>query len=230
MSEHDDEREAARRYRELPREEPSPALDAAIRAAARESVSRKGVRWYGPAAAAAMLVLAVAVTWQVERNKPEFVVATAPADSKLRKEQAPAASAPSISPAPASPSVAEPKAAESKPEKKPEPGAFARSKVQPAREAPAEQGVRQSQASDRLESANAAPPASRAAGARADAAAPRPLGSLGLDEAPEPWLKRIAELRRQGKDEDADRALAEFRKRYPDYAIPPGMLERVERK
>jgi hypothetical protein len=214
MSEHDDEREVARRYRELPREEPRPELDAAIRAAAGERASRRSVRWYGPVAAAAMLVLAVAVTWQVERNKPEFVDATGPTESKLSKEQAAAA----------------PQSVPERKEAKPEPRAFARSKVQPAPEAPSEQAGPQPQASDRVEAANAARPAPRAAGVRADAAAPRPLGSLGLDEAPEPWLKRIAELRRQGKHDEADEALAEFRKRYPQYIIPPATLEKVERK
>src|SRR3954469_23162467 len=109
MSEHDDEREVARRYRELPREEPRPELDAAIRAAARDRVSRSGVRWYGPVAAAAMLLLAVAVTWQVERNKPEFVVATAPSESKLSKDQV----------APAPPSVPE-RTEQAEPERKEE--------------------------------------------------------------------------------------------------------------
>ena len=32
---------------------------------------------------------------------------------------------------------------------------------------------------------------------------------------PEQWLQGIADLRRQGRHEEADKALAEFRKRYP---------------
>lgn len=47
---------------------------------------------------------------------------------------------------------------------------------------------------------------------------------------PEQELERIALLRREGKHEEADKALAEFRKRLPDYAIPAAMLERVERR
>jgi hypothetical protein len=58
----------------------------------------------------------------------------------------------------------------------------------------------------------------------------RPLAALGLDEAPLPWLERIAKLREEGKHEEADRALAEFRKRYPDFRISEAMLEKVERK
>ena len=49
-------------------------------------------------------------------------------------------------------------------------------------------------------------------------------------ETPEKWLERIAELRREGKHDEADKALAEFRKRYPDYRISESMLERVERR
>jgi TolA-binding protein len=50
------------------------------------------------------------------------------------------------------------------------------------------------------------------------------------EKAPEPELERIAELRRLGRHEDADKALAEFRKTYPDYKISGPMLERVERR
>jgi len=39
-------------------------------------------------------------------------------------------------------------------------------------------------------------------------------------QAPEAWLARIAELRKAGRQREADESLAEFRKRYPDYKIP----------
>jgi hypothetical protein len=39
-------------------------------------------------------------------------------------------------------------------------------------------------------------------------------------DSPEAWLTRIEALRREGKLEEADRSLAEFRKRYPDYPLP----------
>jgi len=57
-------------------------------------------------------------------------------------------------------------------------------------------------------------------------------GALALQEAgtPERELERIAVLRAQGRHDDADKALAEFRKRYPDFRIPAAMLERVERR
>src|SRR5947199_116801 len=51
-----------------------------------------------------------------------------------------------------------------------------------------------------------------------------------VEEAPERILERIAELRRQGKQDEADKALAEFRRRYPDYRIAEEMLKKVERR
>jgi hypothetical protein len=50
------------------------------------------------------------------------------------------------------------------------------------------------------------------------------------DEPPEKWLERVAQLREQGRHDEADKALAEFRKRYPDYRIPEAVLEKVEKK
>jgi len=49
-------------------------------------------------------------------------------------------------------------------------------------------------------------------------------------QSPEQWLQGIADLRRQGRDEEADKELAEFRKRNPDYRIPQQVREQVERK
>jgi DUF1009 family protein len=49
-------------------------------------------------------------------------------------------------------------------------------------------------------------------------------------DTPEKELERIARLRSEGRHEEADRALAEFRKRHPDFRIPEPMLGRVERR
>ncbi|MGH8689021.1 MAG: hypothetical protein ACREVQ_15060 [Burkholderiales bacterium] len=46
-------------------------------------------------------------------------------------------------------------------------------------------------------------------------------------ETPGQWLERIAKLRAEGKAEEADRSLAEFRRRYPEYRIPPAMRARI---
>lgn len=80
MSEPERDPEVARRYRELQREEPPSALDDAIRAAARrEAESRPAPlvapparrRCYVPLAAAAVIVLSVAVTWNLQQAEPD---------------------------------------------------------------------------------------------------------------------------------------------------------------
>ena len=77
-----DERDpkVSQRYRDLPGEEPSRALDQTILAAAHRSLDKPHAplvvpagrhRWYFSLGAAAILVLAVAVTLQVERQQPD---------------------------------------------------------------------------------------------------------------------------------------------------------------
>jgi len=61
-----------------------------------------------------------------------------------------------------------------------------------------------------------APPA-QAAAAQAESAAPN------LE--PKAWLDRIAELRRQGKLQEAGESLKAFRERYPDYPLPPELKD-----
>jgi len=69
---------------------------------------------------------------------------------------------------------------------------------------------------------------------RRDRAAPAaarsaPMGAQTAAPTPERELERIAALRAQGRDEEADKALAEFRKRYPDYQMSREMRGKVER-
>ena len=46
---------------------------------------------------------------------------------------------------------------------------------------------------------------------------------------PEQWLQGIDDLKRQGRHDEAEKELAEFRKRYPDYRIPEAILQKFEK-
>lgn len=48
-----------------------------------------------------------------------------------------------------------------------------------------------------------------------------PPATADSPEVQEAWLRRIGELVRQGRREDASASLAEFRRRYPDVPLPP---------
>ncbi|HJS38254.1 MAG TPA: hypothetical protein VJ789_09005, partial [Burkholderiales bacterium] len=72
--------------------------------------------------------------------------------------------------------------------------------------------------------APAADQAAPAAGASGALSAAKPPEKA---ESPEHWLERIAGLREQGRDREADESLAEFRRRHPDYRIAEPMLRRV---
>jgi hypothetical protein len=89
MSEHDDDA-VVRRYRELRREVPSAALDVKVLATARSAVAPRSFtrRWAAPLAAAAVVVLAVGVTLQMQHpeRKPPSASESVPA---LHSAQAP---------------------------------------------------------------------------------------------------------------------------------------------
>jgi hypothetical protein len=87
-------------------------------------------------------------------------------------------------------------------------------------EVPAKPQAAAPQAADR-----AAPPAEPNAIHRSSAESVAPL--LRDDLSPEDWLKRIAELRREGWHAQADEQYAAFRRRYPGYPIPQALREQV---
>ena len=46
----------------------------------------------------------------------------------------------------------------------------------------------------------------------------------GLEkEPPQKWLERIGELKRQERAAEAEEMLAEFKRRFPDHPLPPGL-------
>jgi hypothetical protein len=196
-----DDSEISRRYRSLPREEPPRHLDDAILAGARRAVASRG-RWYFPVAAAAVLVLAVAVTVQVQKEEPgEELVVAQPAQAPVESRVPP---------------TEERKAAEVDTSAKRE---SARGDVE-ARLDP--QGARAKAAPV------APPPAASPAPLRREAASAALASSSFAHASPEQWLQGIADLRKQNRDDEADRQLAEFRRRYPGYKISKEMLEKLE--
>jgi hypothetical protein len=78
------------------------------------------------------------------------------------------------------------------------------------------------------ETSQSAPQRLKREAAGADALGASAAGKLGSPEAVrDRELERIAALREAGRHAEADRALEEFRRRYPDFRIPPAAWERV---
>ncbi|HYL23613.1 MAG TPA: hypothetical protein VEV21_04400 [Burkholderiales bacterium] len=200
----------SQRYRQLGTEEPSPELDRAILGAARRATSRH--RWYSSLAAAAVLIFAVALVVQIERQPPDQAPMSAPATPVLsprtqdkvapqEREAPPARPAPRrrVEQAPAPP-----------PAPAPQPSANI---AAPMAGAAAE--------------TRTAPQVQRSMGARLSAATE---AQANLAETPEQWLERIARMRQLGRDEEAEKELARFRERYPDYRIPEAMAKKLEKQ
>ena len=246
----------SRRYRELGDEQPPRELDQAILAAAHRAADRPHAplvapagrhRWYFAFGAAAILVLAVAVTVQVERQQPDpesvpAAPATVPSERKegFSREREPQEEIERVKP---QKKVEQPKplssqARDAMPAQEKPPAAEAaradrleaRQQQAPALEPQNAQAPAASptQPEKREQSAAAEAALSRRAATPAAAPAPSVLASA-VALPPERFLERIAELRKEGRHEEADKALAEFRQRYPDYRISDEMLKKVER-
>ena len=247
MAETDDR--LARSYRSLAREEPPPALDAAILAAARESVRpRARNRWAGPVSIAAVLVLGIGISLRMQLEQPGIETSVPAAPEMRAKESPPEARVPDVkveAPAKNAASVdrqqaPRPKLSRTAPaaDPVPQPAAPAKEKDAPPPEplekkrldaAPVAQAFR----AEPKPLAEAAPPAPAAASPPPMRAKGEAAGAVARDTAKQDAdervteLERIARLRRDGRDAEADKALEEFRRRHPDYRIPEAMWERV---
>jgi hypothetical protein len=201
-----DDPNLSKRYRELPREEPSRALDDAILAASRRAVRPR--RWFGPLAAAAVITLAVAVTLHVQHDRPgEEIDAVSPA---MKVQETPKPEAPRPAPLRA-------------------PQAFpVEPRADTARAAPAAPAAQEERKA--VGEIAAAPSAGARPSRDERPRAQSQMARAAIEPTPESEIERIARLRAAGRHEEADRLLAEFRKRYPDYRLSDEMKAKVERR
>ena len=235
MNERDDE--LLKRYRELPREAPPPALDASILARSRRAARRPLARWAAPFSVAAVLVLALGLVLKVQREAPEATLPSTQEQAMPGTAAAPPAAASAGASTHAAPEDgAKPKDAQApaavrerpvvqppKLEKKQPPEPKRASPFTPEPAAPA------SPSTADLAPATAPPaPVSRAQSARM-AAAPAAAAAKEAATPEQRELERIARLRADGKDDEADAALEAFRRAHPDYRIEPAMWEKVRR-
>lgn len=255
MTEERDEA-VSRRYRELGAEEPPRALDDAILAAARRPARTSTRRWAVPSSLAAVVVLSVTVTLNIQREAPEMVPAQAPARPMSAPTPAPQAAAPEAKQRGADASQQEAAKAAGPSAARETPAEAPRSET-PAQKPFAPDPPAVADASPRAPAESAAPAPAIASRAERDSAAvagalsaprqearedqvaerartaPAPAAMakrMQVQETPEQELERIALLRREGKHDEADKALADFRKRRPEFRIPEATLERVEKR
>ena len=243
-----------RAYRDLAREEPPRSLDAAILAASARAVRRPSAmrRWGAPVAIAATLVLAIGVTLEMQHEQPGVETsapergaipprAAEPQPAPLPQAQVPVTPpSPTLKPVPARPTLQKQRREEAVPAPTLAPTPAAVPAPTPAPQPfPMEKRMAPAASSaDTLTApANIAPaPAaeaqtSRSAGAAASGSVPAfapTAKSMRAISAESAELERIANLRAQGRDAEADKALEEFRRAHPGYRIPDAMWERVK--
>lgn len=241
-------------YRVLGAEEPPRALDEAILAAARRPARQRwSQRWAVPLSLAAVVVLSVVVTLRVQHERPEVVGAEAPAAAPpaARQEEQPL----KLKAEDRLKAVAKPAAKLEARRAEPKPFADAASErarqsvaaAVPAPAPPAALGglasrgdagrgedLRDGDSALRREEerisrdAEAAARAPQVGAALAKRSAPETARIAAAT--PEQEFERIAQLRREGRHDEADKAFLEFRRRYPHFRITEEMLRRVERQ
>lgn len=247
----DSDEKLQQRYRDLAREEPPRALDDAILAASRRSLTKTSLsrRWAAPVSIAAVLVLAFGVTFEMQHEEPgiEYTEplkrATPPPPTLPAQARAPAAPPPAPKPQVARPKASPQMAVRPAPaaqEPQPFPESFS-ANVAPQAPAPAAVQPVPAAPADKLQGASMPPvsAASSSVAARASMAAPRakaemadaaqtPARTLAAPSETERELERIARLREAGHHEEADKALDDFKRKYPDFRIPEAMWSRVK--
>lgn len=262
----------SRAYGSTKRAEPSPAIDDAIRAAARRAVhAGPGVgrrSWFSqyatPVATAAVLVLTVSVGLLSLEQRPDLATSDVRQDAPVKPKavapaaipeptQVPAAASVPATPAPQAPPTSMPfadaapptaklraqEAAPMREEKRREPDANVQESFTPApalappakAAMPAPSAAPLAKDSVEIGQRTLAAPAAQAPAAAGAAASGMLLQRAkkesmdSIARAPEAWLKDIADLNRDGKKKEALEELEKFRKRFPDYVLPPELRD-----
>jgi outer membrane biosynthesis protein TonB len=250
MTDHDDK--LRRAYRGMANEEPPAALDAAILARARERVvPRRKASWMGPVSIAAVLVLGIGVSLRMQKEEPGIETSVpSPAEAPPEK---PAPPKPFVEKQKVEAKQSKERAGEARVQLNvaPEPQAREEKPVAaiPA-PAPATTTSIATPPPPAPQPAPAAPPAGLSAPAarmapqqatpmraKREAESDSAAGAAARDmrksiatpqTTPDRELERIAQLRIEGRQVEADEALEAFRRRYPDYRIPDAVWERVK--
>ena len=231
------DQELSRLYRETVTLEPPQRIDDAVLAASRRTAGsrprpvRAGLvrRLSAPMALAATVLLTFTVTLIVFQDAPE-------ADKAQTGMRAGGADSRAEKPVPAEANSARAPQAESRrdaPSTQPREATDALGKRQGLQESQESQEPRRARESEPTRAARAmqAAPYPRA-GSRQEA--PSELQGAGVvgafagrsaadeskERSPEKWLEDIRKLKTQGKTPEAERELAEFKKRYPEYRLP----------
>ena len=143
------------------------------------------------------------------------------AEARSAPTPAPATLTPALAPQAASPEAAV--APQAPPEPRPFPAPAASTQqleaLRPAPPVPAAASPSPRQA-DRLERAAPAPAPAREAAPSFNQGMHKLKAASPGAEGPEPWVETIRQLLRQGRGEEARKALEELRRRYPEFELP----------
>jgi hypothetical protein len=216
--------EVSRLYRTAPAEEPPPALDARIKAAARVGLTLRRPRWMLSLSVAAVLMLSISVLLRMQQEGVSPIPTEEAVPAPAATFQAPVESAPaSIESEARSSAAPAPRAENPVPESRSRESRDSVAEPFPAAPAEAPAPVQRKSAPqrtdeatgaqnrDKSESLMSAPPAVDDA-ARMEQSAP-------LRE-PADWVEHIRRLRTEGRKPEAAAELQAFRERYPDYPLP----------
>lgn len=225
-------------YREQVQEEPSAAVDETLRAAARQELDSSprhiinpfGRHWTVPASLAAMFLLSVGLVMLLSDETGMSQLQNDMLEEKLiEREMAPSVGAsaydddstPALSAKPAQRLQKKKEAEKKQPAAMTQPVDSGKSiEMDRSESRPRKSRARQDMQGFTSDEVDGIKPATKAPDAPApasqmDIAAP----AEDLKLAPELWLQKIENLRKQGKIKEADASLAEFRKLYPDYPV-----------